>query len=235
MSFQATAIPECKDVEELRQHMQRALDDIANSFAETLALELRPSFRAPDKPREGMLVYADGTTWNPGSGEGTYEYKNGLWNPLFSATPAAVPIGFPTSYQFFGPVITGSFSATVGTTFTYLNASAPYVGFKKFNFSRDYPPLLSARWVFVAGGPSTCQARLIRHNGGTTPSGIVQIASLNGTGVMAEHSVNVLSAMSALVAGNTDYYLGIQVADNGTSGWASLYESRSELEWDIDQ
>lgn len=29
---------------------------------------------APAKPRTGMLRYADGTNWNPGSGKGYYGY-----------------------------------------------------------------------------------------------------------------------------------------------------------------
>jgi len=36
----------------------------------------------PIKPRDGMVVYADGTEWNPGSGEGIYGYINGSWTAL---------------------------------------------------------------------------------------------------------------------------------------------------------
>ena len=38
---------------------------------------------APDKPRQGDIRYADGTSWNPGSGEGIY-YRNaaGSWVKL---------------------------------------------------------------------------------------------------------------------------------------------------------
>lgn len=32
---------------------------------------------APSKPREGMIVKADGTHWNPGSGAGVYCYRGG--------------------------------------------------------------------------------------------------------------------------------------------------------------
>jgi hypothetical protein len=32
---------------------------------------------APPKPREGMIVKADGTHWNPGSGAGVYCYRGG--------------------------------------------------------------------------------------------------------------------------------------------------------------
>lgn len=34
---------------------------------------------APAKPRNGMLVEADGTNWNPGSGAGLYIYRSGSW------------------------------------------------------------------------------------------------------------------------------------------------------------
>lgn len=37
---------------------------------------------APEKPYEGMLVGADGTNWDPGSGRGAYEYINGGWAKL---------------------------------------------------------------------------------------------------------------------------------------------------------
>src|SRR3990167_7620016 len=34
---------------------------------------------APTKPEEGLLRYADGTNWNPGSGAGLYRYTSGAW------------------------------------------------------------------------------------------------------------------------------------------------------------
>lgn len=37
---------------------------------------------APAKPREGMLYGADGTNWNPGSGQGVYCYYGGAWTKL---------------------------------------------------------------------------------------------------------------------------------------------------------
>ena len=32
---------------------------------------------APERPRTGTIVYADGTDWDPGSGEGPYYYDSG--------------------------------------------------------------------------------------------------------------------------------------------------------------
>ena len=37
---------------------------------------------APDKPRTGDIRLADGTNWNPGSGQGIYARYNNAWNFL---------------------------------------------------------------------------------------------------------------------------------------------------------
>lgn len=37
---------------------------------------------APAKPRDRMIVIADGTDWNPGSGAGVYVYRGGAWHFL---------------------------------------------------------------------------------------------------------------------------------------------------------
>lgn len=37
---------------------------------------------APEKVYDGMVVRADGTNWNPGSGQGAYIYYNSAWNYL---------------------------------------------------------------------------------------------------------------------------------------------------------
>lgn len=39
-------------------------------------------YAAPSVVKEGMIVWADGTTWNPGSGEGLYHYRGGVWRHL---------------------------------------------------------------------------------------------------------------------------------------------------------
>jgi hypothetical protein len=44
-------------------------------------LELKVLYEAPARTRAGMIVYADGATWNPGSGQGIYRRNvaNTLW------------------------------------------------------------------------------------------------------------------------------------------------------------
>lgn len=39
-------------------------------------------YAEPTKYSAGMVVYADGTTWNPGSGEGLYVRTSSAWVKL---------------------------------------------------------------------------------------------------------------------------------------------------------
>lgn len=71
-----------RTVEDMRRWVEEELKAIARELAETQALELRPIHREPTRPREGMIVCADGTDWDPGSGAGSYEYIGGAWVKL---------------------------------------------------------------------------------------------------------------------------------------------------------
>lgn len=59
---------------ELRK-LKEAIDQIVDGHMEK-------SNVVPDRPRDGDIRYADGTNWNPGSGEGVYVYYNSTWNKL---------------------------------------------------------------------------------------------------------------------------------------------------------
>lgn len=45
-------------------------------------IQMEPRAVEPDKPREGMLAFADGVNWNPGSGAGVYVRASGAWVKL---------------------------------------------------------------------------------------------------------------------------------------------------------
>lgn len=84
MAYTTPQVPANVDIEGLRRFIGDELDKVAKALAETQALELRPVYREPDKPRPGMIVYADGTSWDPGSGEGPYAYNlANTWVALF--------------------------------------------------------------------------------------------------------------------------------------------------------
>ena len=45
-------------------------------------LMLDTLYAAPERLIEGMVVKADGTAWDPGSGAGFYGYRGGAWHFL---------------------------------------------------------------------------------------------------------------------------------------------------------
>ena len=63
--------------------MRREFDKIAQAL-ETAneRMTLQVLHKAPDKYREGTVICADGTNWNPGAGAGFYGYHSGTWNKL---------------------------------------------------------------------------------------------------------------------------------------------------------
>jgi len=77
--------PNLDSAERIRDWSRDEFRAISKLFGETDALELRTRFTPPTKPREGMIVTADGTSWNPGSGGGAYVFFGGLWRPLMNS------------------------------------------------------------------------------------------------------------------------------------------------------
>ena len=63
--------PEQAPKEITAEYLIRELRRIADSIKDRYEI----SYAEPDKPRAGDVVYADGTHWNPGSGEGIYRFN----------------------------------------------------------------------------------------------------------------------------------------------------------------
>lgn len=66
-------------VESVEQELQRLSQSLAQP-ADYAAL--RTLYAEPGRVFEGMVVKADGTTWNPGSGAGVYARVGGAWVKL---------------------------------------------------------------------------------------------------------------------------------------------------------
>ncbi len=76
MKYQAS--PELPDLE--RHEFNRVAQTLLNPEVESITLAQLNA--APAKYGDGMVIYADGTNWDPGSGEGVYCYYNAGWNYL---------------------------------------------------------------------------------------------------------------------------------------------------------
>jgi hypothetical protein len=69
---------------------------------------------SPIRYRDGTVIYADGTNWDPGSGEGLYRYGGGVWNFIEGGggggTGTVTTVSVVSANGFAGTV------ATAGTT-----------------------------------------------------------------------------------------------------------------------
>ena len=81
--YEPEAAPINDDERDLKAFIERELRRVASAFdvgVDTILLtELH---NEPERPRAGMIVLADGTNWNPGSGAGFYGYRSGAWQFL---------------------------------------------------------------------------------------------------------------------------------------------------------
>lgn len=82
MSYEPTRTPVIQGVEDLRRFLDEELQRLSESLQRHDLLQLDVLHVEPGRPRDGMVVYADGTDWNPGSGVGFYGREGGAWVKL---------------------------------------------------------------------------------------------------------------------------------------------------------
>lgn len=81
MAYRARTVP--LDVAALPSFLQQEFANVAQGASSPVeSITLRVLYAQPEKFSRGMVVYADGTTWNPGAGEGLYLRTAAAWVKL---------------------------------------------------------------------------------------------------------------------------------------------------------
>ena len=80
MDYAPAPVP--TDPKEIPRYLQTELVRLSQLLRNAPARQVEFLNVAPAKPREGMIFGADGTHWNPGSGQGLYCYYGGAWMKL---------------------------------------------------------------------------------------------------------------------------------------------------------
>lgn len=75
------AAPPRQVSQEVQAYLDAELHRIADILNQSEVYAV-PLAEEPAHPVDGVIAYADGTNWNPGSGEGFYGYENGSWVKL---------------------------------------------------------------------------------------------------------------------------------------------------------
>jgi hypothetical protein len=63
-----------ESLDEMLTYLVRELREISRSMHEVDTIVLHHTHVEPEKLLDGMLVMADGASWDPGSGRGLYRY-----------------------------------------------------------------------------------------------------------------------------------------------------------------
>jgi hypothetical protein len=71
-----------KTVEDLARYVEKEFTRLAVDIEVAENVELVELHAEPTRPRNGLVVLADGTNWDPGSGAGYYGYHNAAWTFL---------------------------------------------------------------------------------------------------------------------------------------------------------
>jgi hypothetical protein len=61
----------------LLKELQKIQAVLSNLSTESINIPLRAA--EPERYEEGMIVGADGSNWDPGSGSGLYQLRSGAW------------------------------------------------------------------------------------------------------------------------------------------------------------
>ena len=78
------SLPRGDRLEDIHAFLMQELDAIQRAFVEQREVDLIVSYRVPERPRDGMIVFADGTSWDPGQGRGLYVYDGSTWELVSS-------------------------------------------------------------------------------------------------------------------------------------------------------
>jgi hypothetical protein len=75
--YEPGPLPE--DVDDLGIYLVTELKRLGSILYNQATFRLERIHAEPSRPRAGDIRYADGTDWNPGSGEGVYLFNGTSW------------------------------------------------------------------------------------------------------------------------------------------------------------
>jgi hypothetical protein len=70
---------EAADLADLRRILDEELREISSALNGVDRVLFTKLFVEPEKKEDGQVEYADGTSWNPGSGAGFYRWNGSAW------------------------------------------------------------------------------------------------------------------------------------------------------------
>jgi hypothetical protein len=162
---------------------------------------------SPIRYRDGTVIYADGTNWDPGSGEGLYRYGGGVWNFIEGGggggTGTVTTVSVVSANGFAGTV------ATAGTT-PAITLTTSITGLLKGNGTAISAATAGTDYVVPGGALGTPSSGTLTNctfptlNQNTTGSAAKWTTPRNLAGNSVDGSAAVAFANKFIVQGTTD-------------------------------
>lgn len=116
-----------EDGRNIADWLQRELRAIAQVLTNFTKVQHQPLSKPPPTPREGLVAYADGISWNPGSGKGLYSYDAtaGIWRPCVGSVFGLIQVAAPSNANAAaaGVPVGGLYTSTADPHVVYLRTS----------------------------------------------------------------------------------------------------------------
>lgn len=74
--------PTNTELQAVVEWLYRELNQVSAILNAVALGHLDKTHNAPTRVADGDIRYADGTNWDPGTGEGVYVYYNSTWNKM---------------------------------------------------------------------------------------------------------------------------------------------------------
>lgn len=123
-----TVNPQSPDMRALLAYVQQELANISDAMNDISRLQLNQITKAPPVPREGLVVYADGVSWNPngwGKGLRVYDATAAQWRAVlgsvFGLTQVAAPSNANAATA--GVPVGGFYTSTADPHVVYLRTA----------------------------------------------------------------------------------------------------------------
>jgi hypothetical protein len=82
MAFRHEPAGSPQTLADLARYVETQFTRLSSALEVAEDVQLVEQHSEPQRPRDGLIVLADGTNWDPGSGAGYYGYHNAAWTFL---------------------------------------------------------------------------------------------------------------------------------------------------------
>lgn len=182
--------------QQFMDYIARELNRVSQTLLDNADISLDEKFVEPDRPQTGQMVFADGTFWNPGEGEGFYGYDGVSWSKFDNEGPS------------------GAFVSKSGDTMSG-NLEISFAGATRASFTLDNSVGASAFSLTTAGNSTIVfvDGKIFAFQKDTEAN--IQDGTIAGTTVWSLNNAGLVTMTGGLTGATTGAFSGAVTVGGG--------------------